>query len=136
MDALDALQNRVSIAQLGEPAPDDATIETLLQAAIRAPDHGVLRPWRFIVLRGEDRNRLGDLLVAAKCEREPSLSEEERDKLRAKPLRAPLVLVAVAEVVEAEVVQADMASSSLADRLGRFKKMNPLDLEDDEEDDY
>jgi len=100
MDALDALQNRVSIAQLGEPAPDDAMVETLLQAAIRAPDHGVLRPWRFIVLRGEDRNRLGDLLVTAKCEREPSLSEDERDKLRAKPLRAPLVLVAVAEVVE------------------------------------
>ena len=47
-----------------------------------------------------------------------------------------VVATTVAEVVEAEVVQADMASSSLADRLGRFKKMNPLDLEDDEEDDY
>jgi peptidyl-prolyl cis-trans isomerase SDCCAG10 len=42
----------------------------------------------------------------------------------------------VVATTEAEGVEAEMASSSLADRLGRFKKMNPLDLEDDEEDDY
>lgn len=100
MDTLDALKNRVSVAQLGEPAPDDATVEHLLQAAIRAPDHGVLRPWRFLVLRGDERLRLGDLLVRAKRDREPDLDNEAQEKLRAKPLRAPMVLVAVAEVVE------------------------------------
>ena len=98
MDALEALQSRVSVAVLGEPGPDDGQLRLLLQAAIRAPDHGLLRPWRFLVLRDNQRARLGTLLCNARQALEPEVSREELDKLAGKPFRAPVVLVAVAEV--------------------------------------
>jgi nitroreductase len=43
------------------PGPDRATLETLLTAAARSPDHGKLEPWRFIVLEGEALSRLDAL---------------------------------------------------------------------------
>ncbi|TYO89465.1 nitroreductase family protein [Oceanicella actignis] len=46
---------------LQPPAPDDAELRTLLTAAARAPDHGKLEPWRFIVLRGAALARLAAL---------------------------------------------------------------------------
>ena len=98
MDALEALQTRVSVAVLGEPAPTEDQVQALLQAAIRAPDHGLLRPWRFLVLRGGQRARLGELLCRAKRAVAPETSEEELEKLAGKPFRAPLIIVAVAEI--------------------------------------
>lgn len=50
--ALDFLLTRRSrpAKTLAEPVPDRATLETLLSAAARTPDHGKLEPWRFVVL--------------------------------------------------------------------------------------
>lgn len=50
--ALDFLLTRRSrpAKTLAEPVPDRATLETLLRAAARTPDHGKLEPWRFVVL--------------------------------------------------------------------------------------
>ena len=55
MDTITALTTRVSSPRLQEPGPSDSQLDLLLQAAIRAPDHGLLRPWRFIVLSGDQR---------------------------------------------------------------------------------
>jgi nitroreductase len=97
MDAYEALVTRVSPKELGEPAPDDATLRKIIAAALRAPDHGRLRPWRFIAIRGEGRKRLGDVLAAALNRRDPNAGAElERE--RRKPMRAPLVLVAAAHI--------------------------------------
>ena len=65
MEAIDALTRRVSGSGLVEPAPDELELHTILTAAVRAPDHGRLRPWRFAVLRGAARTRLGALLAHA-----------------------------------------------------------------------
>ena len=64
MQALDLLLNRVSVGRLLEPAPDAAQRELMFRAALRAPDHGQLRPWRFITVDGEARARLGDVALA------------------------------------------------------------------------
>jgi nitroreductase len=48
-----ARRRSASAAMLRAPAPDDAELRTLLSLAARAPDHGKLAPWRFVVLRGE-----------------------------------------------------------------------------------
>ena len=56
MEAIDALANRVSGSVLVDPAPDELELHSILSAAVRAPDHGRLRPWRLIVLRGAARN--------------------------------------------------------------------------------
>jgi nitroreductase len=97
MDAYEALVTRVSPKELGEPAPDDTTLRKIVAAALRAPDHGRLRPWRFISIRGEGRNRLGDVLAASLSQRDPNAGAElERE--RQKALRAPLVLVVAAHI--------------------------------------
>ena len=97
MHALETIHSRhsVSPAFLGEPGPDDTTLGILLDAAARAPDHGCLRPWRFLVIRGDARARFGDLLAGALSRRDPAADPAALEKERAKPLRAPVV-VAVA----------------------------------------
>jgi nitroreductase len=62
MDAIDALLTRASNARLQEPAPDADTLELAFGAALRAPDHGLLRPWRVQVIRGAARERFGQVL--------------------------------------------------------------------------
>ena len=65
MDALEALITRASPLQLADPAPDRDALNAMLHAAVRAPDHGRLHPWRFIVITGAARSRLGEMLAAA-----------------------------------------------------------------------
>lgn len=96
MQALDALLSRVSIARLSEPAPDARQRELMLRAALRAPDHGQLRPWRFIEIEGEGRVALGELFASALLAREPQAADAALDKARAMPLRAPLLWLVVA----------------------------------------
>src|SRR4249919_3733020 len=55
MELFAALQTRTSAARLAEPGPALEDLDRLLQAAVRAPDHGRLRPWRLIVLEGAVR---------------------------------------------------------------------------------
>ena len=54
MDAYELLLTRASSGKLREPGPDDATLHAIVHAALRAPDHGLLRPWRIQVVRGQD----------------------------------------------------------------------------------
>ncbi len=100
MDAMDALTQRVSGSGLVEPAPDELELHTILSAALRAPDHGRLRPWRFVVLRGAARQRLGALMAQAYRQRHPDATPTQIEKEASKPLRAPLVVVVAAKVNE------------------------------------
>lgn len=96
MEALTALQTRTAAPRLVDPAPGDVELEQILKAGLRAPDHGMLRPWRFLVVEGAARQKLGQLFVDCLQPQTP----EEREKLLNSPLRAPLVIVAVATIKE------------------------------------
>lgn len=61
----DSLLTRQSFKYVGSPGPSDAQLDLMLQAAVRAPDHGAVRPWRFALVRGADVPRLLDLAIAA-----------------------------------------------------------------------
>ena len=98
MDALALLHERVSVARLGGDMPDQAVLDNLFKAALRAPDHGMLRPWRFLTIGGDARLALGDLFVAAQGD--AVLSDLEIARLRSKTLRAPLIVVVVAVLTE------------------------------------
>ena len=95
MDALTALHTRTSSPRLTAPPPAESALANLYKAAFRAADHGLLRPWRFLEIRGTARQRLGELLVAAALADRPDLEPAQQDKLRAKPLRAPLLIVSI-----------------------------------------
>ncbi len=94
--ALDGLLRRASVPArlLQEPAPDASALDLAVSAALCAPDHGGLRPWRFVFIAGEARHDFGDLLAASLALRAPSTSPERLEIERAKPLRAPLLVVA------------------------------------------
>ncbi len=77
MDAMELLTRRHSATRLAEPGPDKAQLDAILSAALRAPDHGRLRPWRFIVIPGERRDAFGELLASTLKAREPGVSEAE-----------------------------------------------------------
>ena len=96
MDALSLLLHRQSIAQLQEPAPCGEVLERILQAGLRAPDHGALHPWQFLLAQGDGRQRLGELFAEVALARE--MSPDVIEKARKAPLRAPLVITVVARI--------------------------------------
>ncbi|MDX1733805.1 MAG: NAD(P)H nitroreductase [Halioglobus sp.] len=99
-DLLSLLQQRNSAPRLTEPAPSPAQMEEIFRAALRAPDHAWLRPWRFLVIRGERRSDFGELLESCLLARNPEADEAARDKARTAPLRAPMVIVCAVRLSE------------------------------------
>lgn len=95
----ETLLSRASVKTVGEPGPSDADLRLIFEAAVRAPDHGKLRPWKFFVIRGEARERLSELFAEAARRRDPNATEDQISKERQKPLRAPLTIVVVAKTV-------------------------------------
>jgi nitroreductase len=97
MQALDALLQRVSASKLIDPAPDQQQREMIFSAALRAADHGRLRPWRFLVIEAEARNELGELFERVATEDDASLTPAARERFRNMPLRAPMIVVVIAK---------------------------------------
>jgi nitroreductase len=98
MDAIELLHTRESAARLQEPAPSEAHLESILQAALRAPDHGRLRPWRFIAIRGEALARFGEVLADTLQARMPEANADMLARERTKALRAPLIVAVAARI--------------------------------------
>ena len=101
---IEALLTRNSSSRLTDPAPVGADREAIFRAALRAPDHARLRPWRFLVVEGEARAWLGEVGVRVARAMNPELSELEERKQRNNPLRAPLVVVVLARIEQSPKV--------------------------------
>lgn len=97
---LDALINRTSTPPrlMGDQAPSRAEIDLMLKAAVSAPDHGVVRPWRFHIIEGAAREALGELFAASLLDRDPFAPSNAIEKEKARPLRAPLIIAVCAKV--------------------------------------
>ncbi|WP_053142802.1 NAD(P)H nitroreductase [Erwinia billingiae] len=98
MDALDLLVNRRSASRLSEPAPAGEALENIMRAGMRAPDHGTMQPWRFIVIENEGRERFSALLENAA--REDRMEEKAIEKAKQSPFRAPMIITVVAHCEE------------------------------------
>lgn len=96
LDAMTLLHSRVSVTRLCDPAPSAEQREQIFQAALRAPDHARLRPWRFLQIEGTAREALGVLFANALLQRNPTVDKAELERVQRQPLRAPLVIVAIA----------------------------------------
>ncbi len=120
---LAALLDRRSISSrlLGDPAPSSADLRQLVKAALRAPDHGRLRPWRFIAVAGEARAKLGEVFASAFAARTPGATTAQLERERAKPLRAPLVLAVTAAITpdhpSVRVIDQQLAAGAAAMNL-------------------
>lgn len=100
MEAFDALVTRSTVppVKMAGPGPDEAQLRRILEAGAAAPDHGRLRPWRFHLVRGSARERLGELFARAAQAQLAQVSEAELEKQRTGPLRAPVVLVVTTRI--------------------------------------
>lgn len=96
MQAIDLLLQRTSGRTLTEPAPTPAALELMFASAARAPDHGKLRPWRFVVIDAAARAAFGDLLAARLQRTHPAMNAEALQRERQKAFRAPLIVVVAA----------------------------------------
>lgn len=89
------LAQRQSASILIEPRPDRSTMEKILQVGGTVPDHGALKPFRFVVVEGEAREKFADAMVNAAVEAKGELDEKKRAKLKSKAYAAPLQVILV-----------------------------------------
>lgn len=94
--ALICSRQNISPRRLEEPGPSAEQLNALLTLAGAAPDHGLLTPWRFILVPEAQRHRLADVFALALIDRDPGATEQQIETAREKAHRAPLLLVAVA----------------------------------------
>jgi nitroreductase len=106
MDALAAITTRATAKTYGDTAPSKEELATVLQAAVRAPDHGRLRPWRFMLVEGDQRQKFGELLAASALRRVPGLGDGDLQRERGKAMRAPLIIIVICRIVPGTKVPA------------------------------
>ena len=85
MELIEAIHNRQSVGKMASKPVPRELIEELLDAAVQAPNHYKVRPWRFAVLTGKGRERLGDLMADIFHQKFPDVKSEAMEKERASP---------------------------------------------------
>lgn len=97
-----ALNSRISSPSkhLGGPGPNSAQLHEILQSALHCPDHGRLRPWRFVIIRAEQGKKLGDLLLARVLQKLPEASSVRLEKEQTRFSFAPVIVTVVLNPVK------------------------------------
>jgi nitroreductase len=98
MELLTAIDTRSSAARLTTPGPTPEHLARILEAAGRAPDHGRLKPWAFIVLDGDLKTKFASAAAMAKRTRIPTMSDEQFGMERDKVARSPTLIVVACTV--------------------------------------
>jgi nitroreductase len=88
-------RQHTSPKRLGDPGPDAEQIEKILSAAGAAPDHGLLTPWRLIIIPRERRHLLAETFAEALAERDGEATEVQKQEARAKASRGPFLILVV-----------------------------------------
>ncbi len=85
----------VSPKRLRAPGPGPHDIGPMLQAALRAPDHGGLHPWRVVEFASGQRAALADVFEAEKRRRDPLAPADDLRRAREHATRPPVLLAFV-----------------------------------------
>ena len=94
-------RRQTSPKRLIDPGPSEEQIHSLFDAAAQAPDHGSIRPWRFVRVGIAARRDLGEAFARALCERDTRATPTQLQEARAKALRAPFLALAIARLSDA-----------------------------------
>lgn len=101
MDAIQLLTTRSSTPRLQAPKPGAEDWQTIQRAAVRVPDHGGLKPWRFMVFDNEAAlTKLGELYAKAAVLADSDVTTDVVEKAKGLPHRAPLVVAVIAKYIE------------------------------------
>jgi nitroreductase len=128
MKLIEGIQSRASAVKLGEPAPTPEQVRSILEAGLRAPDHGRLKPWRFIVLEGAARMKLGDGMATLLRKKAPQCTQAQLDAERAKPMRAPTIIVVAARTIKGKIPEIEQIAAVAAGVQNMFLTAHALGL--------
>ena len=96
MNIHEAIQTRRSIPIVTEQVVPTNLIEKILESGTYAPNHYRTQPWRFFVLRGEGREKLGevfgDITLSKHDEKDFASIEAKVTRSKKNPLRAPVII--------------------------------------------
>ena len=92
MELIAGIESRTSALKLSGPGPTRAHIEQIIRAGTRAPDHGRLRPWRFVVIEGDARKQLGEIMASILRAKMPDVQQAQLDTEAGKVMRAPTII--------------------------------------------
>lgn len=117
MDLIETIKSRRSIREFTPREVTREEVDTLLDAAVTAPNHRMTEPWRFYVLGPEARRGLGLALGARKARRvdDHEAAEMVRQKVATEHEQLPLIIaVAVVENENPEIREEDYAAGMMA----------------------
>lgn len=124
--AVELLLSRQSANLLQEPAPDGAELDLILDAGLRAPDHGRLRPWRFVLIRGAQREAWAERLAEAAKARDPDNGPAMAEKSRAWVARTPLIIAVGVEMKEGKIPEVEQLLSAGAAAMNMLNAIHLL----------
>lgn len=124
--AVELLLSRHSVNLLQEPAPEGAELDLILDAGLRAPDHGRLRPWRFVLIRGEQRQAWADRLAEAALARDPANGPAMAEKARAWVERTPLIIAIGVDMKEGKIPEVEQILSAGAAAMNMLNAVHLL----------
>ena len=115
MDVIEVIHKRHSVGKMSQQLVPRELIDQLLDAAVQAPNHYKVRPWRFVVLIGKGREKLGDIMADIFQQKFPDLKSEAKEKERAKPLRSPVIIaVGVDKPMDPRVLEIENVCAAAA----------------------
>ncbi|WP_293862599.1 nitroreductase [uncultured Alsobacter sp.] len=99
---IELLRTRRSLAPhlMTGPGPTAAELEAMLAIAARVPDHGKLAPWRFVIVEGAARDRLGAIAGDIFVTNNPGADAERVALERNRFSRAPVVVAVVSRAAQ------------------------------------
>ena len=85
----------VVVRNMAEPGPSSEDLENIMRAGMRVPDHGRLTPWRFLVIRGDARIKMGKILGEAFKKENPDCIDEQDEIEEERFIRAPAIIAVI-----------------------------------------
>ncbi|QCE32617.1 nitroreductase [Acetobacteraceae bacterium] len=96
--SLEALLARQSVDAPQAPAPQGEILNAILKSALCAPDHGRIRPWRFVVIDGQKNCAiLGKKIAQAAHRQNEEIGEKKLGRLERRFADAPMAIAIGAE---------------------------------------
>ena len=81
--------------RLFEPGPNDEELELIFSAAASVPDHGLIRPWRFVICKNTSRELLADAFSESLLARDNLATPQQINDAKSKANRAPFLMLVV-----------------------------------------
>jgi nitroreductase len=124
--ALENLLTRSSNNMLTEPVPNASELEIIIEAATHAPDHGRLRPWRFLTIQGDARQEFVKVIQAATKVRNPDATEKDLTMLANKFLMQPMIIAVGTKITEGKIMEIEQVLSAGAAAMNILNAIHAL----------